>query len=34
MAEMAKRALKINPSFEQAQKMLQFATKKMAQAGA
>lgn len=32
MAEMAKRALKINPAFEQAQKMLQFAAKKMEQA--
>ncbi len=32
MAEMAKRALKINPAFEQAQKMLQFATKKLEQA--
>lgn len=32
MGEMAKRALKINPGFEQAQKMLQFAMKKMEQA--
>lgn len=31
MAEMAKRALKINPAFEQAQKMLQFAQKKLEQ---
>ncbi|EPR42421.1 Tetratricopeptide repeat-containing protein [Desulfovibrio sp. X2] len=33
MAEMAKRALKINPGFEQAQKMLQFAMKKLEQDG-
>ena len=33
MAEMAKRALKINPGFEQAQKMLQFAMKKLEQEG-